>query len=138
MTGNDMSYRDLELIVRIQQWDASSASATVEGEEPCGEATCYRIMLAPTHPNEFPCKRYRLWYSRDDLLLRRVDLYDMDDRLVKRVTCRDYFATGAFQTPRTCLIEHVPTNVRSTITVSDITYGVEASDDLFSVTNLGN
>jgi hypothetical protein len=74
---------------------------------------------------------------RDDLLLRRVDPY-MDDRLVKTVTCRDYLATGAIQTPRTCLVEHVPTNVRSTITVHDVAYGVDVSDDLFSVTQLGN
>jgi hypothetical protein len=73
MMGNDMSYRDLELVVRIQQWDATSATATIEAEEPCGDAKCYRVALVPTHPNEFPCKRYLLWYSHEGLQLRRVD-----------------------------------------------------------------
>jgi hypothetical protein len=64
-------------------------------------------------------------------------MYDLDDRLVKSVTCTDYFATGSVQTPLTCVIEHVPTKVRGTITVREVAYDVDLRDDLFSVTHLG-
>src|SRR5262249_34666131 len=50
-TGTDMSYRDLELVVRIQQWDDDAATATLEADEPCGGVSCHRIALAPTRPN---------------------------------------------------------------------------------------
>ena len=136
MTGNDMSYRDLELVVRIQQWDSSSATATLEGDEPCADTECSRVALVPNRPNEFPCKRYRLWYSHGDLQLRRVDLYDLDDQVVKRITCSDYFPTGAVQTPRTCVIEHVPSKVRSVITVREVAYDEPVDDDVFSLARL--
>ncbi len=137
MTGNDMSYRDLELVVRILQWDANEASATLDEDEACGETTCHRVVLVPTRPNEFPCRRYRLWYSRDDLLLRRVELYDLDDRLVKTVAFADYVPTGARTTARSCTIEHVPSKTSSTITVHEVAFDVDVADELFSVARLG-
>jgi hypothetical protein len=134
-TGTDMSYRDLELIVRIQQWDEDAAPATLEGEEACGEKTCYRVGLTPARPNEFPLTRYRLWYERDDLLLRRVEFYKDADAL-ERISCTDYFASGRFMTPRRCEIEHLKTGVRAVITFEEVAYDTGVPDDVFSPSHL--
>jgi hypothetical protein len=134
-TGTDMSYRDLELIVRIQQWDEAAATATLEGEEPAGGIPCHRIRLTPTRPNEFPLTRYRLWYGRDDLLLYQVDLY-RDDEALERVSCADYFATGRFMTPRRCEIRHLKTGVRAVVTFKEAAYDTGVADEVFSPTHL--
>jgi hypothetical protein len=84
----------------------------------------------------FPCARYRLWFSRDERLLRRAELYDPQDRLMKVVTCDDYFPSGRFMTARTCVIEHVRTRTRSRITVSEVAYDTGLGDDLFGVAHL--
>lgn len=135
--GSDMSYRELELLVRIQQWTDAEGTAVLEGEDACGADTCLRIAVAPRPTNdEFPCARYRLWYGRDDLLLRRAELHGPDDRLMKTITCRDYFATGRFMTPRSCTIAHV-NGSSSTITVREVAYDGGLADELFTVAHLG-
>jgi Outer membrane lipoprotein-sorting protein len=135
--GTDLSYSDLVLLVRIQQWTAAEGTATLEGEDACGEQTCDRIVLVPARDNaEFPCARYRLWFSRDDRLLRKAELYDPESQLMKTVTCDGYFASGRFMTARTCVIEHVKTRTRSRITVREIAYDTGLGDDLFTVAHL--
>jgi hypothetical protein len=134
-TGTDMSYRDLELIVRIQQWDDTAATATLEGDEALEGRICHRVALAPTCPNEFPLTRYRLWYGRDDLLLYRVELYRDDDAL-ERVSCADYFASGRFMTPRRCEIRHLKTGVRAVVTFREAAYDAGVADEVFSPMHL--
>jgi len=135
--GTDLSYSGLVVLVRIQQWSEAEGTITLEGEEPCGEATCDRIALVPAKDNgEFPCARYRLWFTRGDRLLRRAELYDPDDRLMKTITCEGYFASGRFMTPRTCVVEHVKTGTRSTITVEEVAYDTGLGDDLFTIAHL--
>ena len=133
--GNDMSYRDLEMLTRILQWDARAATATVV-EGPCGDATCHQVTLVPTGTNEFPFGRYGLWFTRDDLLLRRVELFDRGGALLETITCEGYFSQGGIQTPRTYTIEHVPTTSRAVITIRSVTYDSGLEADIFSVSNL--
>jgi len=137
--GRDLSYGDLELLVRIQQWSDADATTTLEGEEACGDGqSCYQLMLVPAKGNdEFPCARYRLWFSRDDLLLRRAELYDPDDQLMKTITCEGYFPSGHFMTARSCSVAHV-NGTRATITVREVAYDAGVADDLFTIGHLGD
>jgi outer membrane lipoprotein-sorting protein len=103
----------------------------------CEGTTCDRLVLVPARDNgEFPCARYRLWFSRDDRLLRKAELDDPDGRLMKTITCRDYFATGRFMTARRCVVEHPKTRTRSVITVKDVAYEPGLADDLFNVAHM--
>jgi hypothetical protein len=87
------------LLVRIQQWTDAEGTIRLEGDEPCGERTCDRLRLVPAADNgEFPCASYRLWFTRDDRLLERAELYDSHEALMKTIACRGYFATGRFMT----------------------------------------
>ena len=76
---------EAEVFVRIQQWSDADVTTTLEGEETCGDGkTCYQLALVPAKGNdEFPYTRYRLWFDRNDLPLRRAQLYDRDDRLLR-------------------------------------------------------
>lgn len=133
--GTDMSYRDLELIVRILQWDANDATSTAE-DVPCGERTCTRVTLVPAARKEFPFSRYELFFSREDLLLERVTLYGDAADPVETIRCEGYRSVGRFQTPRSCTIEHAPTHARAVITIEDAAYDPGLSDDLFTVSGL--
>jgi len=135
--ATDLSYSDLVLLVRVQQWTDANSTATLTGEEPCGDDVCDRVVLRPGEANdEFPCAGYRLWYSRGDRLLRKAELDDPEGRLMKRITCEDYFATGRSKTARRCVIEHVKTRTRSVITVKDVAYDTGLGDDVFTVGHL--
>ncbi len=131
---SDLSYSDLVVLVRIQQWTDAEGTATLDGEEGCGEQTCDRVVLVPAKDNgEFPCARYRLWFARDDRLLRKAELYDPEGRLMKTISCGDYFPSGRYMTARTCVIEHVKTQSRSTITVKEVAYDSGLGDELFAI-----
>ncbi|HLY38143.1 MAG TPA: outer membrane lipoprotein-sorting protein [Candidatus Binatia bacterium] len=133
----DLSYSDLVVLTRIQQWSAAEGSVTLDGDDPLDGTTCDRLVLVPARDNgEFPCARYRLWFSRDDLLLRRAELDDPDGRLMKTLTCGDYFATGRFMTARRCVVEHPKTHTRSVITVKEVTYEPGLADDVFSIAHM--
>jgi hypothetical protein len=133
----DLSYSDLVVLTRIQQWTPAEGTVTLDGDEPCGEATCDRLVLVPAKDNgEFPCARYRLWYSRDDRLLRKAELYDPDDRLMKTIACDGYFASGRFMTARRSVIEHPRTHTRSIVTVKEVAYDTGLGDELFAVAHL--
>ena len=134
----DLSYSDLVVLTRIQQWTPAEGTMTLNGEEPCGDATCDRIVLVPAKDNgEFPCARYRLWYSREDRLLRKAELHDPDDRLMKTITCEGYFPSGHFMTARSCSVAHV-NGTRATITVREVAYDAGVADDLFTIGHLGD
>src|SRR5215471_18935516 len=75
--ATDLSYSDLVVLVRIQQLTDVEGTETLDGEEPCGARVCDRIALVPVRENrEFRCAGYRLWFSRDDRLLRKAELDD--------------------------------------------------------------
>jgi len=135
--ATDLSYSDLPLLVRLQQWTDADGDVRLDGDEPCGASICDRVRLVPAADNdEFPCARYRLWFTREGRVLRRAELYDPHDQLMKTITCDGYFATGRYMTARTCEIEHVKTKTRSVITVQEIAYDTGLGDDMFTIAHL--
>jgi len=136
---SDLSYSDLGLLVRIQQWTEAEGTVQLEGEDGCGEETCDRVRLVPaSDDDEFPCASYRLWFTREDRRLQRAELYDPHDRLMKTITCGGYFATGRFMTARACEIVHVRTKTRAVITVRDVAYDTGLDDGLFTISHLSD
>lgn len=134
-TGNDMSYRDLEMIARLFRWDAAAADATVE-PGTCNGRPCQRVTLTPKGRNEFPFSRYVLSFDADNLLLLGLDAYGLDGRALEAIRCRDYVASGKFQTPRSCEIDNLPSGVRSVITIQEVAYDGGLDPALFTVASL--
>jgi len=132
--GTDLSYRDLELLVRIQQWNDSEATATLIGEETVDGHPSHQVELVPDN-DEFPYQKYRLWFGKDDELLWRVDVYE-DDKVVKRVTLGRYEPAGAYQTPMEWQVANLPANTRTTFRMRDVRYDEGVSESVFSVSNL--
>ena len=135
-SGTDMSYRDLELVVRVLQWDAEPTDATAE-DVPCDGGRCTKVVLVPHGPTEFPLGRYDLWFTAGALLLVRVDLRSADGELVETISCSGYRPVGAFQTPASCVVTNAKTKVRSEITIRDVVYDSGLSDDVFRIAHVG-
>ena len=132
--GTDLSYRDLELLVRIQQWNDSEATATLVGEETVDGHPSRVVELMPKN-REFPYTKYRLWFGTDDFLLWRVDVYQ-DDEVLKRVTPKKYEKIGAYQTAVESDIANLPANTKTIFTLRNVHYDGGVSDDVFTVSNL--
>jgi len=133
--GSDLSYRDLELLVRIQQWTDAEAGATLEGEETVDGKACNVVVLEPKNP-EFPWSRYKLWFGKDDFLPWRLDIYDKD-KVQKRVTVAKYQPVDGHATPVDATIANVGENTKTVMTSKDVKYNTDVGDDVFTVSALG-
>lgn len=134
--GTDLSYRDLELMVRIQQWTDAEAAATLEGEETIDGRACHVVALEPKTP-EFHWTRYRLWFGKDDLLPWRLDVHGDGDKIAKRVVMSKYERVQDHATPVEVTVSNVGDDSRTTLSQREIRYDTGVSDDVFTVSALG-
>jgi outer membrane lipoprotein-sorting protein len=134
--GADLSYRDLELIVRIQQWNDDESTATLGPEETVDGHKCNVVTLVPKN-EEFPhYGKYILYFGTDDQLLWRVEVFDAEGKLYKRTTLRKYDKIGNYSTAMESDVETVPNNTRTAFTFKNVKYDVDVDEKVFSVSNL--
>ena len=134
--GTDLSYRDLELLVRIQQWNDDEARATLEpAEETVDGAASLVVELVPRN-EEFPYSRYRLWFGKDDYLLRRVDVYDLEGHVFKRVLLRRFERIQNYATAMEAEIANVQYGTRTAFRMHDVRYDSGVGEGVFNVANL--
>jgi hypothetical protein len=134
--GSDLTYRDLELIVRIQQWNDDEATATLEPEAVLDGTPCHVVVLVPKSREEFPYARYRLWFERDGLLLRQVEVVDAADVVVKRLRFRRYERIQNYATAQESEIADVPNGTHTLLKIRNVRYDTGVSEDVFSVSNV--
>jgi outer membrane lipoprotein-sorting protein len=134
--GADLSYRDLELLVRIQQWNDDESTATLDPDATVEGHTCHVVTLVPKN-EEFPLySKFILSFGVDDALLWRVDLFDTDGKLFKRVKPRKYARVGKYATAMEAEIETVPSNTHTLLDFKDVKYDVGLPDAGFAVSVL--
>ena len=133
--GTDLSYRDLELIVRIQQWNDSEATATLGPETEVDGKPCHVVGLEPKN-KEFPYARYRLWFGTTDFLLWKVEVWDLEGRLFKSVTMDRYERIQDYATARELNVANVPYGTHTLFKVHNVRYNTGVPDDTFGVANV--
>lgn len=133
--GTDLSYRDLEMLVRIQQWNDEEATATLVGEETIDGKACHVVELKPNN-DEFDYTKYKLWFGKDDLLLWRLDVYENDETVLKRIAPSDYQKIGNYQTAMKADVSNLPSDSRTAFKMRDVKYDTGVSDAQFSISAL--
>jgi outer membrane lipoprotein-sorting protein len=133
--GTDLSYRDLEMLVRIQQWNDDEATATLVGEETVDGHPSYVVELKPKN-DEFAYTKYKLWFGKDDLLLWRLDVYEDDQTVLKRIEPTDYQKIGNYQTAMRAKVSNVTADTRTDFKMRDVKYDTGVSDAQFSISAL--
>lgn len=134
--GTDLSYRELELLVRIQQWTDAEATVTLEGEEAVDGKPCHIVALDPKNA-EFPWGRYRLWFGKEDYLPWRLEVHDKGGKVLKRVNVTKYERVQDHATPIEVTVANVPENTKTMLSQREIHYDTDVSDDVFTVSALG-
>jgi outer membrane lipoprotein-sorting protein len=133
--GADLSYRDIELVVRIQQWNDQESTATLDPDQALDGKACHVVTLVPKN-EEFPYSKYVLWFGVDDALLWRVDVFDAEDKLYKRVEPKRYERVQGYATAMESTIATVPDNTHTVFELRDVKYDKGVDDVTFSVSNL--
>jgi hypothetical protein len=132
--GTDLSYRDLEMLVRVQQWNDEESTATLLPEESVDGKPCHVVELVPKNP-EFPYEKYRLWFATDDYLLWQFDIYDQG-KIFKRIRPKDYTRIQDYATFREAEVATLPHDTHTVFKVKTTRYDTDVSEDLFSVASI--
>jgi len=133
--GMDISYRDLALSIRILQWNEQEASSRLEREETLDGTRCHVVTIEPRNA-EFTYGRYRLWFGVDDLLPRRVDIFDGRDTVVKRVTFARFETVQGHATPLEVTVADLLTGSHTLMLTKDARYDIGLPAESFGVSAL--
>ncbi len=133
--GTDLSYRDLELIVRIQQWNDDESTATLEPDAELDGKPCRVVTLVPKN-REFPYSKYRLWFGTGDFLLWQVEVFDLEGKVFKRVRMNAYERIQDFATAKESEIANVAYGTHTAFKIRNVRYNTGVSDDTFAVSNV--
>jgi len=73
--GTDLSYHDLDLIQEMTSWTEADARSSLRGEETVDGTPSYVIEEIPQR-EDIGYKKVVVWLGRDDLVPRRLELYE--------------------------------------------------------------
>jgi hypothetical protein len=129
--GTDFSYRDLELLTDVFEWDEDEAPAKLVANEPIDGRDAALIELQPKK-KDVGYQRIRLLLERDALVLRRMEFYGMGDgpkKLLRLDAVRD---VQGIPTAFTLEMVQPPLNSKTDVTVADVKYNQNLPEDLFT------
>jgi hypothetical protein len=89
--GTDLTYHDLDLLAEMPRWTEADATSSLLGEDTVDGVPCHVIELTPLR-EDIGYQRIVLWLGRDDLVARRLALYE-------HAPARGWFGLGGGDAP---------------------------------------
>src|SRR5262245_12646972 len=86
--GTDLSYHDLDLMQEMVSWTEADAKSNLRGDETVDGTACHVIELVPQR-EDIGYKKVVLWLGKDDLVPRRIELYEDGADPKKRIQQSD-------------------------------------------------
>ena len=129
--GTDFSYRDLEILGEIQDWTEDDARSALLGAESVDGHDCHTIELRPKGDDE-GYERIVLWVDKDGLVVRKMDFYEKGGVLVKTLALTDIRDVGPIPIAHRMEMRNVKKESRTAVDLSDVRFGADLSDDLFT------
>ncbi len=129
--GSDLSYRDLEIIGRLLEWDETEAPSRLDGEESLDETVCHRVILKPT-AEQPTYAAIVVWLDKEKLLPRRLHLAGADGKIVKRIHFRDWHDVGNVPTAHHVEVWNLNRSSVTTVEIQQVGYDQGLDDELFT------
>lgn len=129
--GTDLSYHDLDLIQEMTSWSEADARSSLRPEETLDGTPTHVIELAPQR-EDIGYQRILLWLGREDLVPRKLELYEAGADPKKRITQRDVRAVGPIPVPHRIEVDTPAAGSRTAIDIADVQFNQKLDPDLFS------
>jgi outer membrane lipoprotein-sorting protein len=128
MMGSDLSYEDMMASTELEE----SYTATVTGEEIVDGRATWRVeLIAKVDTVAYP-KRIS-WIDQELYIPLKQELYALSGMLLKTWTMSEIQQFGDRQFPMKMVVsDHVKKNSSTTIVFTDLVFGVELQDEVFS------
>jgi len=133
--GTDLSYQDLDMMQDMPSWSEDDAASELLREEVLEDGPAHVIALTP-HRDSIGYERILLWLGVDDLVMRRLDLFQEEADPVKRIEQKEIKLVGKIPVAHRLEIERLKQgSQRSSHTVMlvrSVTFDQNLEEELFT------
>jgi len=129
--GSDLTYRDMNLLAAMSSWSENDAAANLRGEETVDGVACHLIEVTPKR-EDIGYKRILLWLGKEDLVLRKLELYADQPEPSKRITQSDVRRVGEIPVAYRMEVETPATGSHTEVEVTEAKFNQGLKDDLFT------
>ncbi len=129
--GTDLSYHDLDLIQEMTSWTETDARSSLRGEETVEGTPTYAIEEVPQR-EDIGYKKIVVWLGHDDLVPRRLELYEDAAEPKKRIAQSDVKSIGAIPVPHHVEVATPAAGSHTVIEIADVQFNQKLDPDLFT------
>ena len=129
--GSDFIYDDMAQGKMVKQWKGK-----LLGEEKLGENTCFKLELYPTDEGPQSYKRIIVWVDKVQHTPYRIDYYDEDNYLLKRLTIKAYKNISGVLIPFSYVMENLTDGGKTLMKVADAEVNVTLDPMMFTEAGL--
>jgi len=128
--NTEFSYEDLESFNRPDE------QYFLEGEEVINGVNCHIVEVIGHSNTQY--KRRLTWVDSENWLLRKVEFYDKNNKLLKVLNVDGYQQMGGFSFATKMTMKNVQTNSQTIMDISDIKFNINIPDSYFTKESLIN
>jgi outer membrane lipoprotein-sorting protein len=131
--GSNMTYEDMAIAGNYQDnYDAEAL-----GREDYAGVECHKLKLTPSYAYS-SYSRLIAWVDPGTWVPLRIDYYDETGELLKRMLMRDIRSVSGIPTPYYTEVRGLQDNSLTKMTLVNVRYDLDLSEDLFSTSQLGD
>ncbi|MEE8341410.1 MAG: outer membrane lipoprotein-sorting protein [Candidatus Neomarinimicrobiota bacterium] len=128
--NTEFSYEDLE------SFNQSDEQYFLKDKENFNDQRCYVIEVICHRQTQY--KRRLVWIDSQNWLLRKVEFYDKNNKLLKVLTIDEYQNTETYYFSTKLIMKNVQSGSHTVMNVSDIKYNIDLPDSYFTKESLIN
>lgn len=129
--GTDLSYQDLDIMQEMPSWTEDDAASELVRDETIDGVATHVIALSPRR-DDIGYDRLVLWLGVDDLVMRRLELFDEGADPVKRITQKNITLEGAIPVAHRVEVEQPKRGSHTVMEVGAVAFDQDLEDDLFT------
>lgn len=129
--GSDFTYDDMAQGKMVKQWKGK-----VLGDEELGGKACYKLELYPTKEGPQSYKRIIVWVDKTTYTPYRIDYYDLDNYLLKRLSIKEYKKISGVLIPFSYTMENLTDGGKTLMKVADAEVNVALDPVMFTEAGL--
>jgi hypothetical protein len=129
--GTDFSYRDLELLNDVVEWNEDEARSRLIGTDTIEGKPVSRIERVPV-VKDVGYERIVASFTTDDVVLRKMEFYGEGDEPEKVLHLDRIEVVDGIPTARSLRMEQPPEGTRTEVAISEVRYNQELPDRLFT------
>ena len=126
--NTEFSYEDLE------SFNQSDEQYFLKDEENLNDQHCYIVEVIGHTQTQY--KRRLVWIDSQTWLLRKVEFYDKNNKLLKVLTISEYQSFENYNFSTKLIMKNIQTGSQTVMDVSDIKYNIDLPDSHFTKESL--